>query len=210
MPIHVGIADDHPIVRSALQIELNYYPSFTVIGSASTGDEALQLSLNPDIDILILDVNMPGKTALEIVKAIKSRTAACKVVILTAHKDSETILDLLHAGVDGYILKEEEPKQIVDALHEVMNEKIWLSKPIVETIAFLYRGNIKRSEGKSLTKREQEVLRWLSTGITNKAIAVTLQISESTIEFHLRNIYRKMKVDGRVGAVVWAKEHGLA
>jgi DNA-binding NarL/FixJ family response regulator len=209
MLIRVGIADIQPIVRSGVKNELMHHPDFTIMGEADTGENALKLGLNPNIDILLLDLNLPGLKTLDVIKTMKSTSASCKAVILTAYRDAEMVFELLHAGAVGYILKKEPPQQISIALVKIMEGDLWLSKPIVKLLVRESNEKLDQAENLALTYREREVLIRLSNGSTNKGIAVDLQISESTVVFHLGNIYRKLAVTNRVEAALWAKEQGL-
>lgn len=208
MSIHVLIADDHPIVRSGIRSELARHPDFVVTGEALNGDEALQLTAELKPDVLLLDVNMPGVKAIKVLEAIKRKPAPCKVLILTAYGDIATILGMLQAGANGYILKDEDPCVIPEAILEVLDGKTWLSKAVYEKLTLVSKRN-ESFGGVELTKREMEVLRLISIGNTNKEIATTLNMAERTVEFHLGNIFNKLDVKGRLEAAVWARENGL-
>lgn len=209
MPIQVVIADDHPIVRSGIRSELARHPDFEVVGEALNGDEALQLTLELNPDVLLLDVNMPGLKAINVVEELKSRPISCKVLVLTAYGDTATILGMLKVGVDGYLLKDEDPFIIPEAIRGVLDGKTWLSHTVSEKLVSIAQGKAETIGGVELTRREREVLRLLSQGSTNKEIAMYLQTSERTVEFHVGNILDKLGVKCRLEAAVWAKANGL-
>lgn len=209
MPIQVVIADDHPIVRSGIRSELARHPDFEVVGEALNGDEALQLTLELNPDVLLLDVNMPGLKAVKVVEELKSRPILCKVLVLTAYGDTATILGMLKVGVDGYLLKDEDPFIIPEAIRGVLDGKTWLSHTVSEKLVSIAQGKAETIGGVELTRREREVLRLLSQGSTNKEIAMYLQTSERTVEFHVGNILDKLGVKCRLEAAVWAKANGL-
>lgn len=209
MPIQVVIADDHPIVRSGIRSELARHPDFEVVGEALNGDEALQLTLELNPDVLLLDVNMPGLKAVNVVEELKSRPIPCKVLVLTAYGDTATILGMLKVGVDGYLLKDEDPFIIPEAIRGVLDGKTWLSHTVSEKLVSIAQGKAETIGGVELTRREREVLRLLSQGSTNKEIAMHLQTSERTVEFHVGNILDKLGVKCRLEAAVWAKANGL-
>lgn len=209
MPIQVVIADDHPIVRSGIRSELARHPDFEVVGEALNGDEALQLTLELNPDVLLLDVNMPGLKAVNVVEELKSRPIPCKVLVLTAYGDTATILGMLKVGVDGYLLKDEDPFIIPEAIRGVLDGKTWLSHTVSEKLVSIAQGKAETIGGVELTRREREVLRLLSQGSTNKEIAMYLQTSERTVEFHVGNILDKLGVKCRLEAAVWAKANGL-
>lgn len=210
MTIRVVIADDHPIVRSGIRSELARHPAeFEVVGEAVNGDEALSLTRELHPDVLMLDVNMPGLKAIEVLKEVKNHSLACQVLILTAYGDTATILGMLNAGADGYLLKDDDPVILSEAIYTVVKGGTWFSQAVSEKLISAVKGKQEAVLGGTLTKREREILHFLSEGSTNKEIAVALQTSERTVEFHVSNILSKLGVKGRWEAVIWAKEHGL-
>jgi two-component system nitrate/nitrite response regulator NarL len=210
MTIRVLIADDHPLVRSGIRSELSRRAAeFEVVGEALSGDEALSLAEALRPDVLLLDVNMPGLKAIEVLKAVKKQSLAGQVLILTAYGDTATILGMLNAGADGYVLKDDDPLTLPEAIHTVVNGGAWFSQAVSEKLITVAKGKKEAALGDGLTKREQEVLHFLSEGSTNKAIAIALQTSERTVEFHVSNLLKKLGMKGRWEAVIWAREHGL-
>lgn len=165
------------------------------------------MELHPDV--LILDVNMPGLKAIEVLKEVKRRFLACQVLILTAYGDTATILGMVNAGADGYLLKDDDPEILSEAIHAVVEGGTWFSQAVSEKLVSAMKGKQEAVLGGKLTKREREILHFLSEGSMNKEIAVALQTSERTVEFHVSNILSKLGVKGRWEAVIWAKEHGL-
>ncbi len=209
MTIRVLIADDHPLVRSGIHSELSRHSAeFEVIGEALSGDEALSLAEALHPDVLLLDVNMPGLKAIEVLKEVKKQALAGQVLVLTAYGDTATILGMLNAGADGYLLKDDDPMTLSEAIHAVVKGGTWFSQAVSEKLILVAKGKKEAALGDGLTRREQEVLHLLSEGSTNKAIAIALQTSERTVEFHVGNLLRKLGVKGRWEAVIWAREHG--
>lgn len=210
MAIRVLIADDQPLVRSGIRNELSRHSAeFEVVGEALNGDEALSLAEALHPEVLLLDVNMPGLKAIKVLKAVKKQSLAGQVLILTAYGDTPTILGMLNAGADGYVLKDDDPLTLSDAIHTVVKGGAWFSQAVSDKLITVAKGKKEAALGDGLTKREQEVLHFLSEGSTNKAIASALQTSERTVEFHVINLLRKLGVKGRWEAVIWAREHGL-
>jgi DNA-binding NarL/FixJ family response regulator len=208
VPIRVLIADDHPIVRSGLRGELAYDEGVVVVGEALNGDEALRLAQELQPDVLLLDVNMPGMKAIHVLKEVKRSLPACRVLVLTAYGDSGTVLGMLKGGADGYLLKDEDPLVIHEAIRAVAGGQTWLSQAVSEQLVLLTRGDTA-TLGDTLTRREQEVLHLIGEGKSNLEIAQMLSVAERTVEFHVGNVLKKLGVRSRVEAAVWAKEHDV-
>ena len=208
VPIRVLIADDHPIVRSGLRGELAYDEGVVVVGEALNGDEALRLAQELQPDVLLLDVNMPGMKAIHVLKEVKRSLPACRVLVLTAYGDSGTVLGMLQGGADGYLLKDEDPLVIHEAIRAVAGGQTWLSQAVSEQLVLLTRGDTA-TLGDTLTRREQEVLHLIGEGKSNLEIAQMLSVAERTVEFHVGNVLKKLGVRSRVEAAVWAKEHDV-
>lgn len=208
MTVHILIADDHPIVRSGIENELAQQPDFEVVGEALNGDEALRKTLKLEPNILLLDARMPGMRSGEILRRIKENQESCRVLILTAYNDTATVLGLLRAGADGYLLKDEETAVIVDAIRSVLKGERWLSSTVAEKVSQAVEEENKLM-GKQLTNREMQVISYIVGGHTNKKISEELGISERTVEFHVSNIIKKLGVKSRVDVAVFATEWGL-
>lgn len=206
-PLRVLIADDHPIVRAGLRGELAYDEEVELVGEALNGDEALRLARELQPDVLMLDINMPGKKAIQVLKEVKRSLPDCRVLVLTAYGDSGTVLGMLKGGADGYLLKDEDPSVIHDALRALAGGQTWVSQTISEQLLLLTREETN-TVGNTLTQREQEVLELIVSGKTNAKIAQALSLAERTVEFHVSNLLQKLGVRSRVEAAVWAKEHG--
>lgn len=204
--IRILIADDHPIVRSGIRNELARHCDFEVVGEALTGDDALRLAQSLPVDVLLLDVNMPGMKAIHVLQKLKHETAV-KVLVLSAYGDVGTILGMIKAGADGYLLKDEDPFVIPTALREIAAGKQWLSKLVQDRLAGVKFNQNQQRMGEALTPREAEVLQYISRGFTNKEIARALQMTERTVEFHAGNLLAKLGVKNRSEAAAWAKEH---
>ena len=191
--IEIIIADDHMMIREGLKQLLELDGTMKVIAEANDGEECLNL-LNKKIhpDILLLDINMPKKNGIEVLEYIKQNKIPVKVLILTVHNEVEYLLKAVDIGIDGYLLKDssyDELKEAIDvvALNESM-EDYALDKEKIEC----------------LTKRELDVLRLISEGCSNKKISDELTISERTVKNHISHIFRKIDVEDRTQAAVFA------
>lgn len=209
MTIRILIADDHPVVRSGIYNELIQCPEFEVVGEAQDGNETLQFAKQLQPDVLLLDARMPGMRPIHVLEKIKEEEWGCRVLILTAYNDTPTVLGMLRGGADGYLLKDEEPGAIAEAIHTVMKDELWLSPSISRQVMILIEDGNNELVGKQLTARENEVVACIVEGLMNKQISEKLEISERTAEFHVSNIIRKLGVKSRVDIAVFATEWRL-
>ena len=198
----VVIADDHPLIREGLQSSLATEPDLLVVGEAADGHETQRLCEDRQPDVLLLDLRMPGPSALETLGYLRQYSPHTRVLMLSAYDDEAHVRGLVEAGVAGYMLKEEAPASVADAIRAVVQGCTWFSQSVAQTLAL-------PAESTTLTQREQEVLRLLARGGTNRKIAEELYVAEITVRFHLRNIYNKIHVSTRAQAVRWAMLHGL-
>ncbi len=203
--IRVLLADDHPVVREGLRRRLEGAPDITVLAEASNGVEALRLAEELTPDVLLLDMEMPGLSGVEVARRLRAAGSAVRVLALSAYRDEAYIYGLLEAGAAGYLLKDEMMESIVTAVRGVaQGEEGWFSRPVAEQVARWAVSGVperKRSSLTSLTKREQEVLALMVQGLNNAEIAEVLTITEPTVKFHVGNIYRKLGVRSRVKAI---------
>lgn len=206
--IRVVVADDHPIMRSGIANELRRHPDIEVLGEAVDGDHALALTRSLQIDVLVLDVNMPGLKALQILREIEVLSLPTRVLIITGQNDSEYVITLIKSGAKGYILKDEEPATITTAVRAVAKGKTWLSPQVLDTVLDHTVREPDTADDPELSARETEVLRLLSEGWSNQEIGEQICISERTVRFHLRNIYDKLGLK-RGQAIAWAVRNRL-
>lgn len=209
MKTRVLIADDHPIVRSGIRAELTRHSDFQIVGEAITADEVIQLVGQAATDIIILDISMPGIKAAEVIKRIGKSHPDTKILVLTAHGDKGTIMSMLKAGAHGYVLKDEDPEVVPDAIRTVMSGKNWVSPSVTTLMVGKLRDGKPKSNSSVLTEREIEVIRLIADGLTTKDIASRLNIADRTVEFNVSNIYDKLGVNTRGAIVNWAQENDV-
>ena len=178
------------------------------VGETADGHEAQRLSQDHNPNVLLLDLNMPGPPAVETVAYLREHCSQTKIVVLTAYSNDNYVRGVA-GNIEGYVLKDEAPETVVQAIHAVMQGGVWFSKPIVEKLAQFAASEAPPDEQPTLTKRELEVLRLLARGYSNKRIAQELGIREPTVRFHLRNIYAKAGLQSRTEAVAWALQQDL-
>ncbi len=200
--IRIVIADAHPLIRAGLQSSLTSETDLCVVGEAANGEEAQRLCEDHQPDVLLLDLGMPGPSALETLAYLHQHSPQTRVLMLTAFDDEAHVRGLVEAGVAGYMLKEEAPATLSEAIRAVMRGFAWFSQSVAQKLT-------QPPASAALTQREQEVLRLLARGGTNRKIAEELCVAEITVRFHLRNIYSKIDVGTRAQAVRWAMQHGL-
>ena len=199
--------DDHPIVRSGIRTLLEQSGDIDVVGEAERGDDAVGLIKRLKPDVLLLDMEMPGKSGVEVAHDVEAAGLPVRVLALSAHDDEEYIMNLLANGAAGYLTKEEALDTIIDAIHGVANgEEGWLSRRAAARMATMTRK--KQRDLIDLTDREEEVLKLVAEGWTNNRIATELTLSERTVRFHLTNIYDKLGVASRAEAISWAIKRG--
>lgn len=208
--IRVVLADDHPLIRAGIRGVLEKADDITVIGEASNGKEALEAVAELAPDVLLLDVEMPGMAGIEVARQLVAQKSEVRILALSAHDDEQYVFGLLESGAAGYLVKDEVPETIAQAVRGVASgEDGWLSRRIAARLMQ------KRSKGgdqdalKALSEREQEVLGLLATGLDNQEIGEQLFISESTVKSHCYSIYSKLGVKNRVQAAAWAWRRGV-
>lgn len=206
--IKILVADDHPILRRTLSNYLAQEAEIQIVGEAGDTGNLVELTGQLQPDILLLDANMPGPNVAASVKALKNHHPEVQILVLTASKSSEQVLELLKAGVDGYVLKEDSPRELLQAITTVAGGREWFSPRIAPVMASSIRLQ-KKKEQVDLTERETDVLRLMVTGINNDEIAQQLFIATNTVKNHVRSIFRKLGVNTRVEAVVFALDHHL-
>jgi DNA-binding NarL/FixJ family response regulator len=202
--IRVVLADDHPIVRDGIRKLLADSIGIEVIGEAKDGQEAYQLVIEKLPDVLLLDMELPGIHGVDLTKRLIAEGVKVKILALSSYNDKGYISEMLALGASGYLIKDEVPKNIVDAIRGVANgEQGWVSR---EVAAILGQMAVDKETHSDLTHRESEVLKLVVRGMTNREIGYELEISEKTVEKHLNNVFEKLNVHSRVEAAVYAVE----
>jgi len=203
------IVDDHPIFRSGLKTELSRHTDFEIAGEAVDGDEVIVKVIEGPVDVVILDISMPGIKAVDVIRRLGKSHPAIKVLVLTAHGDKGTITSILKAGAHGYILKEEDPFVVPEAIRSVIKGRNWVGPSVATLMMGKFRENPSETNSGVLTEKECEVIRLIADGLSTRDIASRTHMAERTVEFHISNIYDKLGVTTRPSAVRWAQEHGM-
>jgi DNA-binding NarL/FixJ family response regulator len=202
------IVDDHPIICKGIHDLLEPAVGIHVVGEAHTGAEALQMIEDLKPDVVLLDMRLPDINGVEIIKRASRLGTNARILGLSSYNDREFVSQLLTYGASGYLLKDELPEQIVEAIRGVAHGEVgWVSRKVA---ALLSQILLKEQEGDTdLTSRELEVLNLVVDGKTNNQIGMALGISVKTVEKHLHAIFRKMGVVSRVEAAILAVQESL-
>lgn len=204
--IEIIIADDHMMIREGLKQLLELDGTMKVIAEANDGEECLNL-LNKKIhpDILLLDINMPKKNGIEVLEYIKQNKIPVKVLILTVHNEVEYLLKAVDIGIDGYLLKDSSYDELKEAIDVVISGNTYIQPSLLPALnKSMEDYALDKEKIECLTKRELDVLRLISEGCSNKKISDELTISERTVKNHISHIFRKIDVEDRTQAAVFA------
>lgn len=210
MSIKVMITDDHVLMREGIKQLLEFDGSVKVIAEAADGVECIEKLKTVKPDVLLLDINMPNKNGIEVLQEIKKKKWNIKILILTVHNEIEYLLKAVDIGVDGYILKDSESAELKKAIQHIISGENYIQPSLIPALnSRLVNRDIDKEKIESLTKRELEVLIQVANGMFNKEIAVALDISERTVKNHMSNIFKKIDVNDRTQAAVFAIKNDL-
>jgi DNA-binding NarL/FixJ family response regulator len=204
--IRVLVADDHPVMRAGLTQLLEGAEDMEVCCTASDGDEAVEATLAERPDVVLMDLSMPGTDGIEATRRIVAAAAGAKVVVLTSFSDQQRILAALDAGAVGYLLKDAEPGVLTAGIRAAARGESPLDP---KAAGALLRARTVAQPADDLSEREREVLGLVARGLPNKLIARELGVSEKTVKAHLTNVFRRIGVDDRMQAALWAQRHGI-
>ena len=209
-PIKVMIADDHSLIREGLRQLLEFDGSIEVVGEASNGEECLTKLEEFNPEVLLLDINMPEKNGIDVLKKMKADQSQIKVLILTVHNELEYLISAVDIGVDGYILKDSESSELKKAIRVVRDGESYIQPKLIPAMNNqLINRDADKDKIASLTNRELEVLIQVANGMFNKEIATNLNISERTVKNHISNIFKKIDVSDRTQAAVFAIKNNI-
>lgn len=209
--IRVLIVDDHQLIREGLQKVLSLQEGIEVVGEAATGEEALRLARELQPDVVLLDINLPGLDGLKVCRLLREEELA-KVIALTVYDDDDHVFAAVKAGAAGYLLKDVSPDELARAIRAVAAGEAVMHPRVTRKVMREFNRLSRELEaftGASLTAREVEVLRLVAMGCSNKDIAARLYISQKTVKNHISNILRKLEVEDRTQAAVWAVKANL-
>jgi DNA-binding NarL/FixJ family response regulator len=209
--IRIIIADDHPIFRGGLKNILEAESNLMLVGEAANGQRALELIMNDEPDIAVLDMSMPEKTGLQVLKELKDKRSKTKVIFLTMFREEDIFDQAMNLGVEGYVLKESAESDIVDCINQVAKNNYYIS-PLISNL-LVKRSNKLKELGKqvpsieNLTPTERQILKLIGQNMTSKQISKELFISPRTIDNHRTNISNKLNLHGTHSLVKFAIEN---
>jgi DNA-binding NarL/FixJ family response regulator len=209
-PTRVLIADDHPVYRDGLRLTVDGWEEATLVGEASDGDEAVALAARLRPDVVVMDVQMPGRSGVEATRAIMARSPSTAVLVLTMFEEDDLVVAAMRAGARGYLLKGATRDELRTAITTVATGGAVFGPAVAGRLgAIIERGGSTGRRFPDLTDREHEVLELMAQGRTNPDIARRLGISEKTVRNHVSIIFAKLEVMGRPEAIVRAREAGM-
>lgn len=204
--MRVLLVDDHAILLDGINSLLRQEDDLQVVGQVSNAEAALDFLKINDVDLVITDFAMAGMNGLELVKILRRIVPEIKIILLSMHDEVHLIKEILKAGVNGYVLKNDTHKELLSAIRDVQQGKIYLSNDVNKLLIMSIDDPVK---GKLLTDREREILKLIAKEFTNKKIAETLFISERTVETHRKNIFKKTGANSLVGLMKFAYANSL-
>lgn len=213
--IKVLIADDHRVLREGLMAILKTKENIEVVGEAQDGQEAIEKARALEPDVILMDVSMPRMGGVEATRQVKREFPHIGIIALTMYEEQQYIFDLVRAGATGYLLKDTESSQIVEAIRAIYRGESLIHPSVASKILAEFsllaqkKGKKPSWEDHDLTEREITVLRLVADGKTNKEIANSLNLSEKTVKNHVRNIFHKLQVYDRTQAAILAIRKGI-
>jgi two-component system response regulator DegU len=213
--IKVMLVDDHALILEGLKKLLSLEADLTVVGEAQHGDEVFQKALELRPDVILLDINLPGKNGIELTGELKEKLPEIKVLVLTVDTEQVHVHKIIKAGALGYLLKDVGPEMLTEAIRTVARGDAYIQPCLLSKLLSEFR-ELMRDEAPpmppdcfGLTQRELEIINYIANGRTNKEIAEELFISEKTVKNHVSSILRKMALDDRTQVAIYAYKQGM-
>jgi two-component system response regulator NreC len=209
-PTRVLLADDHTLVRAGVRRILEAQPGFAVVGEVADGHGALAALKTQPVDVLVLDLTMPGGDGFDVLRRAKTIRPELKVLVLTMHASPEYVSRAVREGADGYLLKDSAVQDLVAAIQAVTAGREYYSPPVQRELSAMVRGNAGgKRRVEPITDREREVLKLVAEGLSTKEIATRLDISTRTVETHRANLMRKLGLHSVARLTQYAIREGL-
>lgn len=206
----IALCDDHKIVREGLKQIISAFPEFQIIADVESGEALFQILRDQNPEMIILDVSLPGRSGLEVLKQIKSLRPEIHVLVLSMYPEDQFAIRMLKAGASGYLHKDSEPGVMLEALRTIASGGEYLSPKITQLLYREMNGKSVELPHKQLSDREYEVLLYIGEGKTISEIAVQLSLSVKTISTYRSRILEKMKIDNNSDLVKYIMLHELA
>lgn len=214
--VRVLLADDHALMRLGMKGQFTLEPGFTVVGEASDGAEAIELTTQFEPDVVLMDIDMPVMDGITATQRIKSECVSTRVLALSAFDDDTQVTGMLAAGADGYCLKTIEWEQLVAVIQLILQGGAYLDPQIAQKVARMLKPTVENTEVSEsqiqqqiLSNRERDILKLIAKGYSNQEIADGLYLSLGTVKSYVRMVLNKLSVDDRVQAAAYAVREGL-
>jgi len=201
MEIKVGIVEDDKQIRESLAVLINGSEGFICINVFETAEEAIKKIPALNLDVVLMDVQLPGKNGIECIAELKPHCATTQFLMCTSFDDTDSVFKALKSGANGYLTKTTQPSKLLDAIVDIHKGGSPMSSHIARKIIVSFQESQNNIELEKLSQREQEIILLLSKGLRYKEIADTLFLSTETIRTHIRNIYQKLQVNSRTDAL---------
>ena len=212
MSIRVLVADDQALVRGGFRMILDERADLELVGEAENGEQAIELARSLDPDVILMDVRMPGVDGVEATRRLVEEEARARILVLTTFDIDEYVYAAVVAGASGFLLKDVEPEQLVDAIRVVAAGNSLFGPAATQRLVERFASGSPPSDARSLdalTDREREILTLIASGLSNAELAERLHLSETTVKTHVSAVLRKLGVRDRVQAVIAAYDAGL-
>jgi DNA-binding NarL/FixJ family response regulator len=209
--LRIVLADDHAIVREGLRALIDRQSDMEVIGEAADGREAIEVIERVHPDVVVMDLSMPVMNGTRAAKELMWRHPDLKILALTVHEERSYLRELLEAGASGYLLKRVAAEELVHAIRRVAEGGVYVDGRLIPDVLdrfFRTPGNQAKAEGRALTPREEEVIRLIARGYSNKEIGAQLSVSVKTVETHKARATEKLDIHNRAGIVRYAMQQG--
>lgn len=207
--IRLLIADDHPIVREGLRRIAADQPGISVVAEAASASEALERVAHTAVDVMLLDVSMPGPTFIEVLQQVRRDHPSVKVLVLSVHPEDQWAVRALRAGAAGYLTKDHSPEQLIEAIRRVYRGSKYVTAALAEKLATGLEAGGAATPHEGLSDREYEVLRALGTGLSVKDVAGRLSLSPKTVSTYRTRILEKMQMRTNADLVRYVRDHAL-
>ena len=204
--IKVGIVDDHPLLRQGGAAALSRVEDFEVVEQGGCADEAREISARCQPDVLLMDVNMPGDT-FAAVRAISKAQPKVKVLMLTVSESEDDAYSALEGGAQGYVLKGVSGPELIQAIRTVAKGETFITPVLATRLLSNFRKHQTEQRGVDLTHREEQIIREVANGLTNREVAVKLGLSEKTVKYYMTNVIQKLHARNRVEAVAAVRRY---
>lgn len=200
------LVDDHPMMRRGMRQLIEMQNGLQVVAEAGSGEEALALVVSQQPDMILMDLNMKGMGGIQTVAELRQRGVSACILMVTVSDNDSDVIAALRAGADGYLLKDLEPEEMVNALLRAERGQLVLSPQLTRILASTLREekDDRKNLAAQLTAREKQILGMIAVGNSNKLIANALGITDATVKVHVKNLMKKMHFRSRVEAAVWA------